>query len=272
MKKNNKNGHIDNANNLDRMISICKGYNEQYNPPYSVLETAALEQMSADAKAKLNGLTLKEIAYNKATNDRELIFKDVKKLCTRIVLAAKSSRVTPLHYQDLVSIKNKINGVRKQNKVTTTLTSTDKGLVLNNMDSSSKTNSINTTTVANNNGIISKKSNNTAQLSFDRLSDNFGKLIEVIKATPEYKPNEVDLKLDSLQEKSDLLKLANQTVLESLVDITKARKDRNQFFYLKENNLVDTAMAVKNYTRSVFGARSVQNKQLTNLSFRKYKR
>ena len=94
----------------------------------------------------------------------------------------------------------------------------------------------------------------------------------MLKVTPEYNPNEEDLKVVALTAKLDLMRLSNQIVSDSTINLSKAKFDRNETMYLQKNNLVDTALAVKNYTKSVFGARSVQNKQLSGIRFTKLRK
>jgi len=253
---NKKSGHFINVVKFDELIGICKSYQTLYNPSQTNHGIAALELQSKDTKSILTNVLLKEIAYDKDTNDRELQFSTIKKLGTRILMAAKSSGVTSVHYNDLVNVNRKIQGRRA-----VTITAEEKATM--------KSQSLNKSTDPN---LPIVKKNSVSQLSYDRLFDNFSKLVEVLKATPEYNPNEDDLKVVALTVKLDLMRLSNQIVLESTINLLKAKFDRNQMMYLQKNNLVDTALAVKNYTRSVFGARSIQNKQLSGLRFTKLRK
>lgn len=252
----NKSGHVINVVKFDELIGICKSYESLYNPSQTNHGIAALELQSSNAKSILANVSIKEIAYAKDTNDRELQFADLKQLSTRVLLAAKSSGVTKVHYNDLVNVNRKIQGRRA-----VAITAEEKAMM--------KSQTLNKSADPN---LPLLKKNSVTQLSYDRLFSNFSKLVEVLKATPEYNPNEEDLKVTALTAKLDLMRLSNQIVSDSTISLSRAKFDRNEKFYLQENNLVDTAIAVKNYTRSVFGARSVQNKQLSGLRFTKLRK
>lgn len=259
MSIKSKTGHIVNLSNFDQMIVICKGYKTTYNPPKTQMEINSLEQLSSDVRAAIDKLIQQEVLIAKATNQRELEFSGVKKLATRILLAAKACLVTPVHYDDLLTVNRKIQG-RKSAKVVSE-TKKEEALMAQNAQKMELGEEINL--------VDAKKRINSSQQSFDRILDNFGILIELLKATPEYKPNETDLKVSALADKLALMKLANDMVVSCQVDLVNARLERNQLMYLQEKNLVDTAFGVKNYIRSVFGAKSVLNKNLVALKFKK---
>lgn len=258
MKK--KTGHFINVTNLDVLINICKSYETLYNPSKSSYAISALELLSTNSKSLLADVAAKELAYGKDTNERELLFDDLKRLSTRIMMGAKSVGVTKVHLDDLVGINRKIQGRRA-----VAITAEEKTLMV-------KQSKLNVDGALANPNVKLVKKNSVSQLSFDRLIDNFSKLIDLVKATPEYQPNEVDLQIHALTNKLDAMILSNQIVSLSAISLNKARYDRDNLLYLQENNLVDTALAVKNYTRSVFGARSVQNKQLSALRFTKLRK
>ncbi|MBJ7427864.1 MAG: hypothetical protein JHD28_02745 [Bacteroidia bacterium] len=241
------------------MVVICKGYKTTYNPPKTQMEVITLEKLSNDVKLAIDSVVKHEIAVAKATNQREIEFNGIKKLSTRILLAAKACMVTPVHFNDLVTINRKIQG-RKSAKVVSEIKK-EGVLLAENAKKKEAGSEFNL--------LDAKKRISSTQQSFNRNLDNFGNLIELLKATPEYKPNEADLKVNALADKLALMKLANEMVVTAQVDLVNARIERNQLMYLKENNLVDTAFGVKNYIRSVFGAKSVLNKNLVALKFNK---
>lgn len=259
MSIKSKTGHIVNLSNFDQMVVICKGYKTTYNPPKTQMEINSLEQLSDDVKLAIEKVVQQEIAVAKATNQREIEFYGLKKLATRILLAAKACMLTPVHMNDLVTINRKLQG-RKSSKVVGEIKK--EGVLL---AENAKKNEVGEEL----NLVDAKKRINSTQQSFNRTLDNFSNLIELLKATPEYNPNEADLKVSALADKLALMKLANEMVVTTQVDLVNARLERNQLMYLQENNLVDTAFGVKNYIRSVFGARSVLNKNLVALKFKK---
>jgi len=255
MYNNKKGGHLINVVNFDHLIGICKSYDLIYKPSNNDYSISALELLSVKSKSVLATVSVKEIAYSRNTNERELVYYDLLRLSTRVLFAAKSAGITKLQIDDLVSANRKIQGRRA-----VAITANEKVILANQIVNK----------IADPNVVLLKK-NNVSQMSYDRLNSNFSTLVEVLKANSEYLPNEEDLKIVSLDAKIELMNLVNQNVSNSSIGLSKARFERDNFMYLQENNLVDIALAVKDYTRSIFGARSIQNKQLSEMRFYKLK-
>jgi hypothetical protein len=250
-----KASHFLNMTNFEHLVTICKSYDSLYNPTKTNYSISELDLLCANSKSVLAKVSSKELAYSMDTNERELLFNDLKHLSTRILMGFKSVGATKVHLDDLAAINRKIQGRRA-----VAITEEEKTLMALQLKEKEAG------TVVDPN-VKQLKKNSVSQLSFERLIDNFSKLIELAKVTTEYNPNEVDLKVNALIDKLAAMVLANQVVSQSTINLTNARFERDNLFYLQENNLVDTAMAVKNYSRSVFGTRNIQNKQLTALSF-----
>ncbi len=253
-----KTGHFMNMTNLEKLIIICISYDSLYNPSKTTYSISELELLSANSKSILADIVAKDLQNGKDTNERELLFNNLKQLSTRIIMSAKSIGVTKVHLDDLTFLHRKIQGRRA-----VAITEDEKNLMALQLKEKAAG------TLVDPNVKLLKK-NSVSQQSYERMIDNFSKLIELVKVTPEYLPNEVDLKTSALITKLAAMVLANKIVLKSNIVLAKAKYDRDNMFYLQENNLVDTALAVKNYTRSVFGAKSIQNKQLSALLFKKF--
>ena len=101
--------------------------------------------------------------------------------------------------------------------------------------------------------------------------DNFEKLIELADVEPVYNPNEEPLKIVNLTNYKNELETINTAVKTAYIPYKTAMQNRDIKLYAPQTGIVDTAQTVKNYVKSVFGARSPQYKQISKLVFKKIK-
>ena len=94
-------------------------------------------------------------------------------------------------------------------------------------------------------------------------------MIDLVSSVPSYAPNEADLRIASLTTFRDGLQTANTNVINAEVAYSNARISRDNLLYSKDFGLVDVAMDVKNYVKSIFGATSPQYKQISGIKFTK---
>lgn len=107
-----------------------------------------------------------------------------------------------------------------------------------------------------------------SQMSYDNRLDNFDKLIKLLSSVEEYAPNEADLKVASLSALYADLMLKNMTVISAANPLSNARILRDEVLYKKGTGLVDIALDVKAYVKSVYGASSPKYKQVSKLTFK----
>jgi len=89
----------------------------------------------------------------------------------------------------------------------------------------------------------------------------------LLESVPYYKPNEEDLKVESLKSLQADLRAKNNDVVVASIQLSNARIARNELLYKPLTGLVDTAFDFKVYIKSVFGATSPQYKQISKLKF-----
>ena len=92
-------------------------------------------------------------------------------------------------------------------------------------------------------------------------------MIEAVSQDANYKPNEKNLQTATLQAKLDGLKTSNTDLINGFTSWSNARINRNTTLYNPLTGLVQTALEVKKYVKSVFGAGSPQFKQVSELEF-----
>jgi hypothetical protein len=244
MSSTSETGHAKNVANFEDLISFCTAYGTAYNPSKAGIKLTALNTKRTNANTQLNNIKTAKIAFDNATNERMIAFKDLRKRATRIINALDATDATAQIIADAKTINKKIQGKRA--------TSTDK---------KPKTEPE-----------TPKKTASSSQQSYDYQIDHFAKLIELLSTEPLYKPNENDLKLTALNTYLTTLKTTNTNVVNTYTAYSNAQINRDKVIYASETGLVDIALEVKKYVKSVFGADSPQYKQVSKIAFKNRKK
>lgn len=242
MASTSETGHSKNVANFEDLISFCTGYGAKYNPSNPTLTLPALNTLFTNAKASLTFLNTTIVPWTKAVNAREIAFKPLNTLITRVVNALDSTKASAQIVADARSISKKIQGVRAEPKK-------KKPVDPNNPDPN-------------------PKSVSASQMSYDSRIENLEKLVKLLAGQPEYIPNEIELQVGSLDTLHGNLKTLNTAAVTTYTAVSNARIARNNTLYTPINGLVDIAGSVKKYIKSVFGASSPEYKQVSALQFK----
>ncbi|NLV94425.1 MAG: hypothetical protein GX031_07755 [Candidatus Riflebacteria bacterium] len=234
MSSTSEKGHAKNVANFEAEISFCTAYGGAYKPSKESLSLDALNDLLSKSKDTLKEVTNAKNLWDIAVNERQIAFAKLKPTATRIVNALDVTDASDQTVADAKSINKKIQGGRVSAKP-------DEG--------------------------EDKKTISTSQQSYDNLVENFSKLIDLVSSEPSYTPNETELTVTSLHTYLSELNDANTKVINAYTVYSNAMISRNEVFYAKETGLVDTALEVKRYVKSVFGATSPQFKQVSGLEF-----
>lgn len=243
MKSVSETGHFKNVSNLEALISVCKGYGAKYNPSNPALSIANLETIHQQALAFMEEVKTNERAFNSFVNKRMDVFNPIKSLSTRIVNALESAGVTGETVKDARTINRKLQGQRAGK------------------DTAEKP-------VPEDQEPPSDKKISVSQQSYDQQVENFTRLVKILETEPEYAPNETDLTVAANKAKLAEFRNANTNVINSSVDLTNSRIKRDNGLYNPLIGLVNTALAVKKYVKSVFKASSPEYKQVHSLNFK----
>ncbi|MBI5219450.1 MAG: hypothetical protein HY958_11020 [Bacteroidia bacterium] len=263
-----------NVANFETLIAHCISQGAAYAPSRLALQLPALNTLHTTAKDSISSdaPTSVDSAYaiwQKATNEREIVFKPLKTLATRVINSLASADATEQTIKDARTIVRKIEGARapKSKKALDAF-----------IDSTHKTTSAavtepagsehgRTVEVAEEHKFIS-----TSQQSFDLLVEHFTKLIALVAAEPLYTPNEPDLKIVALKAFLTSMESSNTAVINAATALEDARIARDKILNTDKTGLCDIALAVKKYFKSAFGATSPQYKQISGLKFKKIKK
>ncbi len=241
MKSINETGHAKNVANFEDVISFCTAYGSNYNPSKTSITLPELNTQFSNAENAIAQVTTTKNAFDNVTGIRQTTFAPLKPLATKIINALSATDAPDTVIKDAKTINRKLQGT----------STTKKGEV--NTETPPSENTTNTIS--------------TSQQSYDRLIDSFNKLIDLVGAEPKYIPNENDLKFTNLKTFLINLKTANTNVISKYTDYSNARIERDNQLYNPNNGLVETALSVKKYVKSVFGASSPQYKQVSGIKF-----
>jgi len=67
------------------------------------------------------------------------------------------------------------------------------------------------------------------------------------------------------------LRTTNNVAVNAATPLSNSRIERNEILYKKDSGLVDIALNVKSYAKSVFGVQSPHYRQISGLEFKRYR-
>ena len=238
MASTSETGHAKNVDNLGLLISNIASYGDRYKPTNPSILLEALKKMEADGRAAVLAVNDAMPIYSRATIERDNAFAPLGQLVTRSLNSLRASSSSEQTDEAASAIVRKIRGNRTTAKAAAT---TD----------------VKVATVS------------TSQQSYDSVLDNYERYVQYIAATPEYAPNEDDIKLPALKALAVELRAKNTACNNAKVAIDNARMARNRVLYTPLTGLVDVALDAKTYIKSLFGATSPEYKQVAKIDFTK---
>ena len=238
MASTSETGHAKNVDNLGLLISNIASYGDRYKPTNPSILLEALKKMEADGRAAVLAVNDAMPIYSRATIERDNAFDPLGQLVTRSLNSLRASSSSEQTDEAASAIVRKIRGNRTTAKAAAT---TD----------------VKVATVS------------TSQQSYDSVLDNYERYVQYIAATPEYAPNEDDIKLPALKALAVELRAKNTACNNAKVAIDNARMARNRVLYTPLTGLVDVALDAKTYIKSLFGATSPEYKQVAKIDFTK---
>lgn len=242
MASTSETGHNKNVTNLETLIIRCEGLGGAYIPSNSQITIPSLTAFYQESKQLVKEVKTTEAPFNEVEGRRKLVFKPLKPTGTKFLNALKGANAPSSVVADAETINRKLQGKRADNSPTETPI-----------------------------GEIPKDKVSVSQQSYEMQVDHFEKLIEVGTIEPSYNPNEVPLKIATLNAYKDELFAINTEVKTKYVPYSNALKNRNAKLYNPETGIVSVTQQVKNYVKSAFGATSPEYKSISKLVFKDIK-
>jgi hypothetical protein len=106
-----------------------------------------------------------------------------------------------------------------------------------------------------------------SQVSYNEQVEHLNQLIDLVESQPNYSPVEGDLTTHALHHYALDLAGRNNNILLIEPRLAAARQARNGVLYGPKTGMIDTALAVKEYVKAVFGANSPQYKEVNHIHF-----
>jgi hypothetical protein len=253
-------GHAKNVANLEDLIVRCISYGAVYNPGRQDLQIASLQHLFQEAQLTLNRVADAATLAKTASNERRVLFDKMRKLATQVIHALIACGATPKTIADARGIHRRITGKRAGKKATPNDATTTEASV-----------EVNSEMSANNGTVSTAKTISTSQQSFDLLVQHFSRLVSLLQNEPMYVVNESELQVSTLSQLLQQLREANTKVTHAETEVETARIQRTNVLYDETTGLVVRAKQVKSYVKALFGVNSPQYKQISKLSFRKFK-
>jgi hypothetical protein len=240
-------GHAKNVDNLGGLIAGIATFGSTYNPSNPALTHTALKAKETLARASINAVNTATIQYANVSNKRENAFQPLNSLVTRSLNAVRASPSDKNTDAALAAVARKIYGTRAP---------------------SSK---VAAKKAAAANPEVKIKTISVSQRSYDSQADNLDRYVEALANTPEYTPNEEELKVASLKAFAAELRKLNTECNAAAYTLDSNRTTRNVELYAPNTGLVDVALGVKAYVKSLFGATSAEYKRISSIEIRKPK-
>jgi hypothetical protein len=241
-------GHAINIANFERIIGMCAAFEGQYQPTNPDIFIANMRTM-------LTGVThLHEVYLDGKSKtvlpigERQELFVKMCKTVLRAQFLFESTGASEEAIRDVKGWVQRITGsnVRRKNR---------KGHGRNNPSTSS---------VSGDERMLISNSH----LGFDQRTATFEMLIAFLKLDENYKPNEPELQIASLDTMLNDMNKAMRKADEKLIEADFLRIDRDKAMYGK-GGMIDVSLACKKYVRAVFGARSVEARAVTGIYLRR---
>lgn len=243
MASTSETGHAKNVSNFEDLISFCTGYGTKYNPSNPNLALVALNTLLTNTRTSLTELNESLAPWINAVNAREIAFKPLNALITRVINALDATEASAEVVADARSISKKIQGVRSKAKE-------------------------NPSPPDPNNPAPDPKTISASQMSYDSRIENLEKLVKLLAVQSEYTPNETELSVAALETFHANLITLNTAAVNTYTTVSNKRIARNGFIYNPVTGIVAIAGSVKKYVKSVFGVSSPEYKQISGLQFR----
>jgi hypothetical protein len=237
-------GHAVNVGNFRKLIGIIVLFGARYAPAIARLQLTALNALLTEAVQALGQLDERVPPWLRAVNARVAAFEPLNLLVTRVLAYAEAVPLNPTALRALKELIRKIRGQRAKAKELDVPVDPETGEPTH-------------------------KYISVSQLSFEQRIEHFNQIVELLKAEPDYTPNEGELSTTGLSERLEAMRTTN-TAVEMAADLVgKARSDRNRTLYAPTVGLVDVGYDVKKYVRGAFGPKSDEYRKVKGIKFTK---
>lgn len=232
--------HVKNVATFEGFVVSCTGFGDKYNPGSPKLQVDALNVLLVNAREALTSVRENKTDYDRVTNSREILFRNLPKLAASVILTLDASGAKAETLHDARRCFRLLKGKRARVKA---LQADTEGEV--------------------------KTGPRVAQLSYASQADHFARLVQLVIASPTYLANEPELSVQGLKATMKKLYSLNSEVASTKVALSNARVARNQVLYSTDGSIYSVGRAARKYVRAIFGPGSEEFSQVKSLVFTK---
>jgi hypothetical protein len=247
-KLKNSMSHVKNVEAFEKLLGICTGYGEQYNPGQPNLRVENLSAIFNRARTALLNVSVAKTNFENATNSREVAFKEIRDLAIRILAELKSTDALRQTVDDARGMVRKIKGYASIDRA-----------------------AIGSTKAKQQGEPPTPARNRVSGTDFGSVAFHFEKLLQTMVTEPLYQPAAPELQVQSLQDKLISLYQKNTSAIEASAELGKVRRERNSVLYTAKGNMHSIAMAVKQQAKALFGNKSEATRAASRVRFTKSK-
>lgn len=239
-------GHAKNLENLRKELAFAVSWGAKYAPTNPFLALTFINAKIAAAETVADEVQEARTPYRNATAAAQDAFEPLSKLVRRVLKALAVSGVSASIVEDAKTYERKIRGKRA---------------------SPAAVDDPNTPDVDE-----SEKSHSASQMSRASRIEHFNALNLLLASQAIYNPNEVPLKVATLQNYAADLQAKTDAVQTTFVPLSNKWGERDEIYYDEEEGVVAIGKLFKGYVDSAFGRDSVEWNQVKDLEFTVIKR
>jgi hypothetical protein len=230
---------IKNMQAFTRLIGYCTGYGGKYNPGRQTLQVEKLQAQLEAVRQALEEIKETKVHFNDEVNARKQAFDELPKLAASVIRALKAFGASEEKMADARLYFRNIMGRRLPAKPIEKAGEAVEPIPVR---------------------------RSQMQLAYVNKVDWFEQLVQTASTHPGYQPNEPELSIEGLSGKVKEFKACNQRVVDAWVKWSNARMKRDKLTVDKEESMMMTSRAVKDYLGAIFGFRSPEYAQVKGIT------
>ncbi|MGB2913021.1 MAG: hypothetical protein WBB81_05625 [Pyrinomonadaceae bacterium] len=236
-------GHAKNVENWQKMIAACTGFGGAYKPSNADLALASMTTLHAEVDTEMDGVQTSIVPWKNTVADRENIYTGVRPRTTQMLAAFKACGAAANKVDNMKTYQRQVHGARAKAKpVDDPNTPEDES-----------------------------KGNSVSHQSYVQVAEAFSQMVALAAGEPLYTPNETHLTVATNTALLADMETANDNVINSVPAWKNAMASRNARLYDDPDSVFERQKLVKEYVKSVFGAKSPEYAQVKGLEFKKVK-
>jgi hypothetical protein len=229
---------IKNMQSFTRLIGYCTGYGGTYNPGRQTLQVEKLQAQLEAVRQVQEEVKVTKVHFFDEVNARKQAFEELPKLAASVIRTLKSYGASEetmadarLYFRNIVGRKLKARPIETTGEV------------------------------AEPNPVKRRQ----MQLSYVNKVDWLAQLVQTASNQPGYQPNEPQLSIEGLNSKVKEFEAFNKRVDEARVQWRNATLKRDKLMVGKEESMMMTTRAVKDYLGAIFGFNSPEYDQVKGI-------